>query len=427
MFQTWKNAWKVADLRKRLVFTVIVVILFRIGCAIPVPYVNSTLLELNFALAEGSMFQYLNIISGNAFAQAKVFALSISPYITASIIIQLLSIAIPALEKLSKEGDEGRKKIETITRFVTVALGIVTAYGYYLYLKNAGMLLKTGFWPGLVIVATFSAGAAVTMWLAEKINENGIGNGISIILFINIVSSLPAMIVTLIETRVTLWGKILAGAIVVVVAVIIVAFVVFMTNSERRISVQYAKKVVGRKMYGGQSTFLPIKLNMSGVMPIIFAQSIVSIPATLGLIFTPKSETSLWAKILGAFSPQSILYIVLFLILIIAFSYFYLTISFNPVEVANNLKKNGGSILGIRPGKPTADFITKVLNKVTLMGAFFLSIIAVLPIILAAVVPGMESISFGGTSLLIVVGVALETERELESQITMRHYKGFLE
>lgn len=427
MFQTFRNAWKLTDLRQKLLFTLFIVVLFRIGCVIPVPYVNSAALEESFQATSGSLFQYFNILSGEAFSRATLFALSISPYITAQIIIQLLTIAIPALERLSKSGEDGRKKIETIVRYATVGLGTVTAYGYYIYLRSANLLTDNSAFAGVVIVATYAAGSALIMWLAEKVNERGIGNGISIILFANIVSSLPSMILTIVATRQDLLSKVFAAALTTVIAVIIIAFVVFMTNSERRVNVQYAKKVVGRKMYGGQSTFLPIKLNMSGVMPIIFAQSIVSIPATLQLIFSNVKEGGFWSKFFTFFSHRSPVYAGLLFLLIIAFSYFYLAISFNPIEVANNLKKNGGFVPGIRPGKPTSDFITKILNKITLIGAFFLGIIAILPIVLAMTSPTLSGISFGGTSLLIVVGVALETARELESHMTMRHYKGFLE
>ncbi|MBR6633229.1 MAG: preprotein translocase subunit SecY [Clostridia bacterium] len=427
MFKTFRNAWKVAELRSKILFTVVILVLFRLGCVVPVPYFDSAVLKATFESAQGSVFQYLNILSGEAFARGTLFALSVSPYITAQIIMQLLTIAIPALERVAKEGEEGRRKIEAWTRYFTVALAVITAYGYYAWLRSiTGVLTNTGVFAGFVIVATYTAGAALVMWLAEKINEHGIGNGISMILFANIISSLPSMILGIVLNPESLIFKIVAAVITAVIIIAIVAFVVFVTESERRIPVQYAKKVVGRKMYGGQNSSLPIKLNMSGVMPIIFAQSIVSIPATLQLIFNPKAG-SVWYKIFNFVSYESPLYAILLFILIIAFAYFYLAISFNPVEVANNIKRNGGMVLGIRPGKPTADFISKILSRVTLIGAIFLGLIAILPMIVAAIVPSLGNISFGGTSLLIVVGVALETSRELESQLMMRNYSGFLD
>lgn len=427
MFTTLKNAWKVADMRAKLIFTVIILVLFRLGSVIPVPYFDSGILQATFQSAEGSVFQYLNILSGEAFARGTLFALSVSPYITAQIIMQLLTIAIPALERIAKEGEDGRRKIETWTRYFTVILAVVTAYGYYAWLRSIdGVLTDRGAFAGIVIVATYTAGAALVMWLAEKINEHGIGNGISMILFANIVAGLPSMILGVVLNPETLIFKIVAAVLTAVFIIAIVAFVVFITESERRIPVQYAKKVVGRKMYGGQSSSLPIKLNMSGVMPIIFAQSIVSIPATLQLIFRPEAGT-FWYKVFNAIGYTSPVYAIVLFVLIIAFAYFYLAISFNPVEVANNIKNNGGVVLGIRPGKPTADYIAKILSRVTLIGALFLGVIAILPMVLAMVVPSLGNISFGGTSLLIVVGVALETVREIESQLMMRNYKGFLD
>ena len=427
MFTTLKNAWKVAELRQKMLFTVIILVLFRLGSVIPVPYFDSGILQATFQSAEGSVFQYLNILSGEAFARGTLFALSVSPYITAQIIMQLLTIAIPALERIAKEGETGRRKIETWTRYFTVVLAVVTAYGYYAWLRSIdGVLTDRGFFAGLVIVATYTAGAALVMWLAEKINEHGIGNGISMILFANIVAGLPSMILGIVLNPESLIFKIVAAVLTAVFVIAIVAFVVFVTESERRIPVQYAKKVVGRKMYGGQSSSLPIKLNMSGVMPIIFAQSIVSIPATLQLIFRPEAGT-VWYKIFNAIGYTSPIYAIVLFILIIAFAYFYLAISFNPVEVANNIKNNGGVVLGIRPGKPTADYIAKILSRVTLIGAIFLGLIAILPMVLAMVVPSLGNISFGGTSLLIGVGVALEFVREIESQLMMRNYKGFLD
>ena len=433
MFKTLANAWRIPEIRKKILITVLIVVLYRFGAVIPVPFIQSGIIDYFKNISQGSIFEYLNILSGSAFSRATLLALSISPYITASIVIQLLTVAIPALERLSKEGEEGKKKLTQITRIVTVVLGFVTAFGYYMYLKNAGMLVaevskggKYEFFGAAVIIMCYAAGAAIIMWLAEKINEFGIGNGISIILFANIVSSAPTIITTFIEyIKNSPWGIVIVEAILIV-SLAIVTFVVFVSESERRLPVQYAKKVVGRKMYGGQNTNLPIKLNMSGVMPIIFANSIVAIPQTIAMFTGQNSGFSKWvSKWLGA---SSLIYILVFVVLIIAFSYFYISISFNPVEVANNLKKNGGFIPGIRPGKPTADYINKVLGRITLIGAFFLCIVAALPLIANMISGGkLSGIAFGGSSLLIVVGVAIETARELESQMTMRHYKGFLE
>ncbi len=435
MFKTFRNAWKVTELRNKILFTVMILVLFRLGCVIPVPYFNSDAVSAFFNSTDGSMFQYLNILSGEAFARGTIFALSVSPYITAQIIMQLLTIAIPALERIAKDGEDGRKKIEAWTRIGTVVLAIITGYGYYAWLRAntptvigdevVYMLNDKGVFAAFVIIATYTAGAALVMWLAEKINEHGIGNGISMILFANIISSLPSMIIGIVDNPESIIFKVVAAVATAIVIIAIVAFVVFVTESERRIPVQYAKKVVGRKMYGGQNSSLPIKLNMSGVMPIIFAQSIVSLPATIQLIFQPK-DGGIADRIFDFFAYDKPVYPILLFVLIIAFAYFYLAISFNPVEVANNIKNNGGMVLGIRPGKPTADYISKILSRITLIGALFLGVIAILPMVLAAVVPTLGSISFGGTSLLIVVGVALETSRELESQLMMRNYSGFL-
>ncbi|MBR6558023.1 MAG: preprotein translocase subunit SecY [Clostridia bacterium] len=431
MIKTLRNAWKTAELRNKLVFTAFILILYRLGAVIPMPYVNGELMASVFGSATGgSMFQYLNILSGEAFSKATLFALSISPYITSSIVIQLLTIAIPALERLQKSGEEGRKKITQLTRYITVALALIMSFGYYQVMRNtSGILTDRGntVFGAIVIIAVYCAGSSLIMWLGEKINENGIGNGISMILFANIVASTPTIVSSMINLAKsgTLAG-ILTLVIGVIVALAIVYFVVFMTHSERRLPVQYAKRVVGRKMYGGQSSNLPIKINMNGVMPIIFANAIVSLPTTIMLFFNIK-EGGFWAGLRNALNYTSPVYWVVNFLLIIAFAYFYVAISFNPVEVSNNLKKNGGFIPGIRPGKPTSDYIKKVLNKVTLIGAIFLGVVAVLPLVLGSFAPNLSGFAFGGSSLLIVVGVILETEREIEAQLTMRHYKGFLE
>jgi len=454
MITIFRNAFGIPDLRKKLIFTLIIVVLYRFGASIPVPFVDPAGMSRLLESAGDTIFGYMNILSGNAFSQATLFALGIGPYITSSIVMQLLTIAIPALEKLQKSGEEGRKKITQITRYLTVALGVITGYGYYVTLAN-GMLDQSGvrvsfltnrhWFSGIVIVTCYAAGTSLIMWLGEKINENGIGNGISIILFANIISRLPsgaaAQIQSLIYTATNGTTTNVAGAValelarivvIIAVAVLIVAFVVFMSNAERRLPVQYSKRVVGRKMYGGQSTYLPMKVNMSGVMPIIFASSMVSIPATIIGFINPhptEGPALVFYRLFGTTSP---LYIILTFGLIIAFSYFYIAISFNPLEVSNNLMKNGGFIPGIRPGKPTTAYITKILNKIVLIGGLFLGAVAVFPLIVNAVTSAFSlgsfgAIAFGGSSLLIVVGVALETTREIEAQMTMRHYKGFLE
>jgi len=432
VFKTLRNAWSIPEMRQKLIYTLFILLLYRIGAAVHVPFTNVEYISQYFDLSGGNLFAYLNILSGDAFSKATLFALSISPYITASIVMQLLAIAIPALERLSKSGEEGQKKITQITRIVTVALAFLTAFGYYLYMKNStGFLTSTGntVFGGFVIVFCYAAGASLIMWLAEKINEKGIGNGISIILFANIIATVVAQATSLVTYAMESSWNLVIIELVVFGALAMITFVVFVTNSERRLPVQYAKKVVGRKMYGGQSTTLPIKLNMSGVMPIIFANSIVAIPSTIEMIIQTKiKKGGFWDKFFDVFAYDSWVYAILFFILIILFSYFYILISFNPVEVANNLKKNGGFIPGIRPGKPTSDYITRVLNRITLIGALFLGIIAVVPLIVN-ICTGSQigSLAFGGSSLLIVVGVILETVREIEAQMTMRHYKGFLE
>ena len=424
MFSTLRNAWKIPELRKKLIFTLIVLLIYRLGSCVPVPYVNIDLLAETFRLKfADTVLGLYNAMSGSAFSQATVFALGIQPYINASIIIELLTIAIPALERLAKEGgEEGRKKIKNITRYTTIGLGLLMGFAYFIMLKNYNLLNEgqTGFLYGLVIVLTFTAGASFLMWMGEQIDEFGIGNGISMILFAGIVSRIPSLVSNLFSMK---WY---VSVLLVVGILAIVVFIVFITDSERRIPVQYAKRVVGRKMYGGQNTHLPIKVNMSGVLPIIFAQSIASLPATI-VAFTGTGSSSFWNWMnTYVFDTKSVVYMVCYFLLIIAFSYFYATIQFNPIEIANNLKKNGGFIPGFRPGKPTSDFILKVINKITLFGALYLAIIALLPIIVGTIL-GNNSLGIGGTSVIIVVGVALETVKAMEAQMLMRHYKGFLE
>jgi len=427
VLQTIRNAWKIEELRKKIVFTLFIILLYRLGNSIPVPYVDAAQLQAYFTQVQNTVLGLLNVMSGSAFSQATIFALSIQPYINASIIIQLLCIAIPALERLSKdEGEEGKKKIASITRYSTVAIGLLQGFAYYMLIRNNNILVadaKTSVWAGIVIVLTFTSGSALIMWLGEQITEHGIGNGISMILFASIISRFPNSIVRTISNCITgdlaWWVAVLMylGALAIIILIVIV------NDAERRIPVQYAKRVVGRKMYGGQSTFLPMKVNMSGVMPVIFAQSIASLPATIAA-FTGKTDG--WFS--RNFGTNSILYAVVYLLLIIFFAYFYSTIQFNPVEVANNLKKNGGYIPGFRPGKPTSEFIQRVLNKITLFGAIYLGIIAVTPILVShfSTTSALTGLSLGGTSIIIVVGVALETIRALESELLMRNYKGFL-
>ncbi len=428
MLQTLRNAWKIEELRKKILFTLLILALYRLGNAIPVPYVNVAALQTYFMQLQNTVLGLLNVMSGGAFSQATIFALSIQPYINASIIIQLLCIAIPALERMSKEeGEEGRKKIASITRYATVAIGLLQGFGFYMLIKNYGILTPeaTGnVWAAIVIILTFTSGSALIMWLGEQITEFGIGNGISMILFASIISRFPTAIITTISNIIRGELNVFVAILMFLGALAIVILIVFVNDAERRIPVQYAKRVVGRKMYGGQSTYLPMKVNMSGVMPIIFAQSIASVPATIAA-FTGK--TSGWVS--TWFGTNSIPYAIIYLLLIIFFAYFYSTIQFNPVEVANNLKKNGGYIPGFRPGKPTSDFIQKVLNKITLFGAIYLGIIAVVPILIShfSDAAAKTGLSLGGTSIIIVVGVALETIRALEAQMLMRNYKGFLD
>ncbi len=448
MIQTIRNAWKVPELRNKLLFTVFALLIFRVGAAIPVPFIDTQMLGTYIQAQSASIFGLLNVMSGDAFAQATVFALSIQPYINSSIIIQLLTIAIPALERLQKEGgEEGKKKIAAITRYATVAIALIQAFGYYTFLRvgtnGTSLLTVSGIWPAFVIIAAFVAGSAFLMWLGEQITEFGIGNGISIILFAGIVARGPSMVSGIIG-GVTNWANgldaktynVLHPAFIILIVagmLLLVAFIVFMDNSERRVPVQYAKRVVGRKMYGGQSSHLPIKVNMSGVLPIIFAQSIASIPATIGM-FVPSAqvEGSGWHTFLDIFDTRGLPYCIVYFLLIILFSYFYNTIQFNPVEVANNLKKNGGFIPGFRPGKPTSDFLSKVVSRITMFGALYLAVVALLPTIVGNIMFALgssagRSLAIGGTSVIIVVGVALETVKALEAQLMMRHYKGFLE
>ena len=463
MIQTVRNAWKVPELKKKMLFTIMALLIFRLGSAIPVPYIDGAALDQYLQSQSGTILGLMNAMSGSAFNYATVFALSIQPYINSSIIIQLLTVAIPALERLAKEGgEEGRKKIASITRYTTVAIALLQGFGYYTLVKSYGLVnggSLPGFWVGLVIVISFTAGSAFLMWLGEQITEFGIGNGISIILFAGIVSRFPQMVIDGVNGFRT-WLTVNGGAaglmknnpdmteeaaqqyidalkpgalapwtlaLIVIGMLALVVFIVYINNAERRIPVQYAKRVVGRKMYGGQSTHIPMKVSMSGVMPIIFAQSIASLPATVcAFMGITKESEGFGGGLMKVFDTGKPFYSIIYFLLILGFSYFYSTMAFNPIEVANNLKKNGGFIPGMRPGKPTADFLTKVLSKITMFGALYLSVIAIAPIITGNLV-GYQSLAIGGTSVIIVVGVALETVKQMEAQMLMRHYKGFLE
>jgi len=445
---TIRKAWGIPELRKKIIFTLLILLIFRIGNAITVPYINTAALQAQLNTMGSTYFGLLNTMSGGAFAMATVFALSIQPYINSSIIIQLLSVAIPSLERLAREGgEEGKRKIQSITRYATVAIAALQALGYYAMIKRYGLLAvgAEGVWPALVIVVTLIAGSSFVMWMGEQVNEFGVGNGISIILFAGIIARVPTMISNLIGS-VQIWSAIKNGTltaeaaeaagysatapwgvILLLVGILaLIVFIVFISDAERRIPVQYAKRQVGRKMYGGQSSNLPMKVNMSGVLPVIFAQSIASLPITIWSFIGVPEEGTVSYSIYKAIDTQSIIYMVVYFMMIIGFSYFYSSIQFNPIEIANNLKKNGGFVPGFRPGKPTVDFIKKVLNKITMFGAIYLGIVAICPLIIGKII-GNPSLGVGGTSVIIVVGVALETVKVLENQMLMRQYKGFLE
>ncbi|MEE1066669.1 MAG: preprotein translocase subunit SecY [Acutalibacteraceae bacterium] len=445
MLKTIANAWKIPDLRKKILFTALILLIFRIGAAIPVPFVNAGQDGIfNDSVMSGTFMEYLNMMTGNAFNYGTIFAMSITPYINSSIIIQLLTVAIPALERLAKDGEEGRKKIATITRYCTVVLGLLQSTAYYFYLRGNGFLLEDasgarfeGFaavFQALVIILCLTAGTALIMWLGEQINEKGIGNGISLILFAGIVARVPTIFAQLFSSEggYFSYGEVYSvlSVAVVICLLLMIAYIVWMDNSERRIPVQYAKRVVGRKMYGGQSTHIPMKVNMSGVMPVIFASSILSLPPTINL-FIGVEETSNWYKyFFGFFQSDSWVYAILYFLLIIFFAYFYASIQYNPIEMANNIRKNSGAIPGIRPGKPTSDYIQKILGRITLLGALLLSVVALFPVLFQLITTACKvpmQISLGGTSIIILVGVALETVKQLESQMMMRHYKGFLD
>ena len=428
MIQTIRRAWGIPELRKKIIFTALILLIFRIGNAIPAPYVNAKALSDTIDAMSTTVLGLYNIMSGGAFANATIFALGVQPYINSSIIIQLLTIAIPSLERLARDGgEEGKKKIQSITRYATIIIAVLQGWGYYELMKRYnGVLTTTNFWVFLVILVSFIAGSAFVMWMGEQITEFGIGNGISMILFAGILSRVPSVVGSLITGLRSGSVKWWMALLIIVGVLALIVLITWVNGAERRIPVQYAKRQVGRKMYGGQSSNLPMKVNMSGVLPIIFAQSIAMLPATVAAFFPEPAKGTFGYGLLQAIDSKSVIYMIIYFLMIIGFSYFYSTIQFNPVEISNNLKKNGGFIPGFRPGKPTADFIRKVLNKVTLFGAIYLGVVAILPLIIGKAV-NVANLAIGGTSVIIVVGVALETVQALESQMLMRQYKGFLE
>lgn len=435
MFTTFRNAWKVPELRKKILYTLFIILIFRIGCHIPVPFLDAAALAGSLEDNGGSILNYMDILSGGALSKGTLFALAIQPYINASIIVQLLTYALPVLENMQKEGEEGRKKIQKITGFVALGISAVMSYAYYVTQRNYGAVKYIegfdGVFTAIVITLAFIAGSMLVVWLGNSINEKGIGNGISMILFAGIVSRGPASVLKMFELVKADMKMIFVVPAVLIVFVLMIGFIVFMNESERRIPISYAKRVVGRKQYGGQNTHIPIKVAMSGVMPIIFAMAIMSLPSTIAMfIDVPADPVGFWQKFyvgfIKFFSYNSPWYAVIYFLLIIAFNYFYVAMQYNPIEIANNLRQNNGAIPGIRPGKPTSDYIQKILSKITLLGAFFLGVIAIFPILTNIAMPELN-IAMGGTSILIIVSVVLETVRTLESQMMMRHHKGFLE
>lgn len=429
MLETIKNAWKIPELRKKILFTFFIIIVFRIGSVIPVPFVDPETVRSLAETGKNQFFGYLSILTGGGLEYGAILAMSVTPYINSSIIIQLLTVVIKPWERWAQEGEEGRKKLAQVTRYATVILGLLQATAYFFYLKNNDCLSVKGgtlVFAAFVIVACLTAGSALVMWLGEQVDVKGVGNGISILLFAGIISRGPRAFASLYANWKIGTSNKIAVIGIVIAFVLVVAFIVWMTNAERRIPIQYAKRVVGNKQYGGNNSHIPIKVNMSGVLPVIFASSILMLPTMiLSFDFLVKKGSS-WYKLLSLFSTRGTFYAVLYFILIIAFAYFYVTIQYNPVEMANDLRKNGGAIPGIRPGKATSDFISKILSRITLMGALFLSVIAILPILISNITNGID-LSIGGTSILIMVGVALDTVQNLESQMMMRHYKGFLD
>lgn len=440
MFRTYINAWKIEELRKKILFTLFVLLIFRLGAAVVVPFIDASVFQASISASEGTIFGFFDMMTGGSFSQATLFALSVTPYINASIIINLLQVVIPSLQRMTEEGETGRRKIEKITRYTSVGLSIGLAVIYFFLVKNNGALMyKEGaglYFSAFVIILSFAAGAMLLMWLGEQIDAKGIGNGISILIFTGIISSLPNA-----AAQIAVYWQIAGGnytangttyaahpsyyalvPIIVLVFAAMFVMVVFMNGAERRIPIQYAKRVVGRKMYGGQNTHFPIKVSMTGVLPVIFASAILSVPGTIKDFF---NITGGWGTFLGWFSPTSWGYAILYSLLIMGFNYFYVSVQYDPIKIANDLRKNSGGIPGIRPGEPTSDFISKSLKKITFIGGVFLIAVAIVPIIIS-ITTGIN-ISLGGTSLLIVVGVALEIQQTLDSYMLMRHHKGFLE
>ena len=441
MFKTLRNAWSVPEIRKKLLYTLLMILIFRMGCAVVVPFLDTSMVTswMDEKATGGNFLEYLDIITGGALSQATVFSLSITPYINASIIMQLLTYALPPLERLRDEGEEGQKKLNKITAAVSLALSAFMSYAYYVTLKNQmgavydGGSTAANVFIGFVIVMSFIAGTSIVVWMGNRINDKGIGDGISMLLFAGILARFPTMAGKLYEMTVSNPSRyFFESLLVLVLFVAMIVFIVFMNAAERRIPIQYAKRVVGRKQYGGQSTHIPVKICMSGVMPIIFAMSFMSLPSTISLFKQPYANPSSFGQrfyngFLNFFNTGSWTYALIYFVLIIAFNYFYVAMQYNPIEIANNLRQNNGGIPGIRPGKPTSDYIQRILNKITLVGAFFLGVIAIFPIFMTMADPNLSSLAMGGTTVLIVVSVALETVRTLESELMMRHHKGFLE
>jgi preprotein translocase subunit SecY len=436
VFQTLKNAWSVPEIRKKLLYTLLMIIIFRFGSAVTVPFLDVDTVKtwMDSNATNGNFLEYMNTMTGGALSQATVFSLSITPYINASIIMQLLTYALPPLERLREEGEDGRKKINKITAYVSLGLSAFMSFAYYLTLKNSmgAVTYTTGkamYFTAVVIIACFVAGSSFVVWMGNRISDKGIGNGVSMILFAGIAARFPSDAGHLISLTMDTPSPYLYVTVGYVLFIIFeFAFIVFMNESERRIPIQYAKRVVGRKQYGGQKTHIPIKVCMSGVMPIIFAMSFMSLPATIELFAGEPTKTSgFYYHFCNFFSTRGVPYAIIYFILIVAFNYFYVSIQYNPIEIANNLRQSNGAIPGIRPGKPTSDYIQRVLSKITLVGAIFLGIIAIVPIFISLADSQLSSLSMGGTTILIAVSVALETTRTLESQLMMRHHKGFLQ
>ncbi|MDR2074143.1 MAG: preprotein translocase subunit SecY [Oscillospiraceae bacterium] len=441
MFAAVKQAWKSGDLKKKLFYTILIMIVFRIGSMIPVPFLNAVALKgfMGNLSGGGALLAYFDTLSGGAFGQATLFAMSVQPYINSQIIMQLMVVAIPALEVMQREGEEGRKRILAITRFVTIFLGISQGLMYYLFLRNHSFrgvpIIKyikgpEGIFVMFVIISVFTAGTALMMWLGERINEKGVGNGVSVLMFAGIVSRMPALVVhaasyiyLAITDPVQHWLYYVFVPLFILVFLGMMWLIVFMSDAERRLPIQYAKRVVGRKMYDGRSSHLPLKIGLAGIMPIIFASMILSIPSMMNLFIQPSGFFKMF---LDALSVNGWIYTIIYFFLIIMFSYFYVSISYNPIEISNNLRQSGGAVPGIRPGRPTTEYIAKVLSRVTLMGALFLAFIAIFPMFFSGLT-SLGGLSLSGTSIVILVGVALETVKMIESQTMMRQHKGFLD